>query len=101
VCIAEARMRWPAALPSGMAVPPWASQELEDGRNVGAAVGEAFVREIPMAVDVIRILGAILLPPLGICLAIGLGGRCWLSIPLKLIGCVLGIVHAVRIIARG
>ena len=78
-----------------------ASQELEHGRNVGAAVGEAFVREIPMAVDVIRILGAILLPPLGTLLGVGLGGRCWLSISLKLIGCVPGIVHAVRIIARG
>jgi hypothetical protein len=33
-----------------------AGQELEDGRNVGAAVGEAFVREIHMARDVIRIL---------------------------------------------
>jgi hypothetical protein len=39
-----------------MAASPWGSQELEDGRNVGAAVGEAFVREIPMAMDVIRIL---------------------------------------------
>jgi hypothetical protein len=35
-----------------------AGQELEDGRNVGAAVGEAFVREIPMAMDVIRIVAA-------------------------------------------
>jgi uncharacterized membrane protein YqaE (UPF0057 family) len=78
-----------------------ASQELEDGRNVGAAVGEAFVREIPMAVDVIRILGAILRPPLGTLLGVGLGGRCWRSIPLKSRGCVPGIVHAVRIIARG
>ena len=74
-----------------------ASQELEDGRNVGAAVGEAFVREIPMAVDVIRILGAILLPPLGTLL----GDRLWLSIPLKSLGCVPGTVPAVRIIARG
>jgi hypothetical protein len=60
-----------------------ASQELEDGRNVGAAVGEAFVREIPMAADVIRILGVILLPPLGTVLGVGLGGRLWLSIPLN------------------
>jgi hypothetical protein len=54
-------MRWSsrtaeAALSSAMAASPWASQELEDGRDVGAAVGEAFVREIHMAMDVIRIL---------------------------------------------
>ena len=54
-----------------------------------------------MAVDVIRILGAISLPPLGTLLGVGLGGRCWLSIPLKSLGCVPGTVPAVRIIARG
>jgi uncharacterized membrane protein YqaE (UPF0057 family) len=52
-----------------------------------------------MVIDVIRILAAILLPALGIYLAIGLGGRLWLSIPLTSRDCVRGIVHAVRSIA--
>jgi uncharacterized membrane protein YqaE (UPF0057 family) len=53
-----------------------------------------------MAMDLIRTFGAILRPPLGIVLGVSLGGRLWLSIPLKSLGYVPGIVHAVRIIAR-
>ena len=50
--------------------------------------------------DVVRILLAILLPPLGVFLQVGLGLQFWLNILLTLLGYVPGIVHAVWIIAR-
>ena len=50
--------------------------------------------------DLIRILLAISLPPLGVLLQVGLGGQFWLNIPLTLLGYILGIVHAVWIIAH-
>ena len=53
-----------------------------------------------MAMDVIRIICAILLPPLGVFLQVGFGGHFWLNILLTLLGYIPGIVHAVWIIAR-
>lgn len=50
--------------------------------------------------DLIKILIAILLPPLGVFLEVGLGKHFWLNILLTLLGYIPGIVHAVYIIAR-
>ncbi len=50
--------------------------------------------------DLIRVLLAILLPPLGVFLQIGLGLQFWINILLTLLGYVPGIVHAIWIIAR-
>jgi uncharacterized membrane protein YqaE (UPF0057 family) len=50
--------------------------------------------------DLVRILLAILLPPLGVLLQVGLRGHFWLNILLTLLGYIPGIVHAVWIIAR-
>ena len=50
--------------------------------------------------DLIRILFAILLPPLGVFLQVGIGGAFWLNILLTLLGYIPGIVHAVWVIAR-
>ncbi|WP_435102588.1 YqaE/Pmp3 family membrane protein [Arhodomonas sp. AD133] len=50
--------------------------------------------------DLIRILLAILLPPLGVLLQVGLGLHFWINILLTLLGYIPGIVHAVWIIAR-
>jgi uncharacterized membrane protein YqaE (UPF0057 family) len=49
--------------------------------------------------DVIRILLAILLPPLGVFLQVGIGLQFWLNVLLTLLGYVPGIIHAVYIIA--
>jgi uncharacterized membrane protein YqaE (UPF0057 family) len=49
--------------------------------------------------DVVRIICAILLPPLGVFLQVGLGGQFWLNVLLTLLGYIPGIVHAVWIIA--
>jgi uncharacterized membrane protein YqaE (UPF0057 family) len=48
--------------------------------------------------DVIRIVLAILLPPLGVFFQVGLGFHFWLNIVLTLCGFIPGIVHALYII---
>jgi uncharacterized membrane protein YqaE (UPF0057 family) len=53
-----------------------------------------------MAMDLIRILLTILLPPLGVFLQVGLGGQFWLNSLLTLLGYIPRIVHPVWIIAR-
>lgn len=50
--------------------------------------------------DLLRIVIAILLPPLGVFLQVGLGPQFWLNILLTLLGYIPGIVHAVWIIAK-
>lgn len=50
--------------------------------------------------DLIRILIAIFIPPLGVFLQEGFGKHFWINIVLTLLGYIPGIVHAVYIIAR-
>lgn len=51
-------------------------------------------------VDIIRILLAIILPPVGVFLQVGLGLQFWLNILLTLCGYVPGIIHAIWVIMR-
>lgn len=50
--------------------------------------------------DILRIILAILLPPLGVFLQVGLTAQFFINILLTLLGYIPGIVHAVWIIAR-
>ncbi|MGB1949945.1 MAG: YqaE/Pmp3 family membrane protein [Marinobacter sp.] len=50
--------------------------------------------------DLLRIMVAILLPPLGVFLQVGIGKHFWINILLTLLGYIPGIVHAVYIIAK-
>ena len=50
--------------------------------------------------EAIRIIIAILLPPLGVFLQVGLGKDFWINILLTLLGYIPGLVHAVWIIAK-
>ena len=50
--------------------------------------------------DVVRILCAIFLPPLGVFLQVGLGMHFWINILLTLLGFVPGIIHAVWVIVK-
>jgi uncharacterized membrane protein YqaE (UPF0057 family) len=68
------------------------------GRRVG--YGVRFLTKGTDFMDLIRILIAILLPPLGVFLQVGFGGAFWLNILLTLCGYIPGIVHAVYIIAK-
>ncbi|WP_366657782.1 YqaE/Pmp3 family membrane protein [Fodinicurvata sp. EGI_FJ10296] len=50
--------------------------------------------------DIVRIIFAILLPPVGVFLQVGIGPQFWINILLTLLGYIPGIVHAVYIIAK-
>ena len=50
--------------------------------------------------SLIRIVLAVLLPPLGVFLTVGFGGQFWLNILLTLLGYFPGVLHAVWIIAK-
>ena len=50
--------------------------------------------------DLMRILLAIILPPLGVFRQVGIGQQFWINILLTLLGYIPGIVHAVWIIAK-
>jgi uncharacterized membrane protein YqaE (UPF0057 family) len=53
-----------------------------------------------LQVDFWRILVAILLPPLGVFLQVGLGKHFWINVLLTILGYIPGIVHAVWVIAK-
>ncbi len=50
--------------------------------------------------DVVRIICAIILPPLGVFLQVGIGLDFWINILLTLLGYIPGIIHAVWVIAK-
>ncbi len=50
--------------------------------------------------NLVRIIIAIILPPLGVFLTVGIQGAFWINIILTLLGYVPGIVHAVWVIAK-
>ncbi|MCL4217000.1 MAG: YqaE/Pmp3 family membrane protein [Candidatus Hydrogenedentes bacterium] len=48
--------------------------------------------------DLVRIILAILLPPLGVFLEVGLGIHFWINIILTIFGYIPGIIHALYVI---
>ena len=50
--------------------------------------------------DLLRIVIAILLPPLGVFLQVGVGAQFWINILLTILGYIPGIIHAVWVIAK-
>lgn len=50
--------------------------------------------------NILRILFAIILPPLGVFLTIGINKNFWLNVLLTILGYLPGIIHAVWIIAK-
>jgi len=50
--------------------------------------------------DIIKIIFAIILPPLGVFLEVGLSGAFWLNILLTILGFIPGIIHAIWVIAK-
>jgi uncharacterized membrane protein YqaE (UPF0057 family) len=49
--------------------------------------------------DLFKILVAVILPPLGVFIEVGLGKHFWLNIVLTLLGFIPGVIHAVYVIA--
>lgn len=50
--------------------------------------------------DILRVLLAILLPPVGVFMQVGLTLHFWINILLTLLGYIPGIIHALFIILR-
>ncbi len=50
--------------------------------------------------DLLRIVIAILLPPLGVFLQVGIGTQFWINVLLTIFGYIPGIIHAVWVIAK-
>lgn len=50
--------------------------------------------------DLVRIILAILLPPLGVFLQVGIGMHFWLNIVLTICGYFPGLIHAIWVIAK-
>jgi len=50
--------------------------------------------------SIVRIIFAIILPPLGVFLTKGVKGAFWLNILLTLLGFLPGVIHAVWVIAK-
>lgn len=48
--------------------------------------------------DILRIIIAIFIPPLGVFLQVGIGAQFWINIVLTLLGYIPGIIHALYII---
>lgn len=55
---------------------------------------------LELTMDIIRLIFAIILPPVGVFLQVGLSGAFWLNILLTLLGYIPGIIHAVYIILK-
>lgn len=50
--------------------------------------------------DIIRIIFAIILPPLGVFLQVGLTKHFWINILLTLLGYIPGVIHALWVILK-
>lgn len=50
--------------------------------------------------ELVKILLAIFLPPVGVFFQVGIGKHFWINIILTLLGFIPGIVHAVWVIAK-
>lgn len=50
--------------------------------------------------ELLKIIFAIILPPLGVFLEVGIGKHFWINIILTILGYIPGIVHAVWVIAK-
>jgi uncharacterized membrane protein YqaE (UPF0057 family) len=50
--------------------------------------------------DLLRIIIAILLPPLGVFLQVGITKHFWINVLLTILGYIPGIIHAVWVITK-
>ena len=50
--------------------------------------------------NLLRIVVAVVLPPLGVFLQVGIGKHFWINILLTVLGYIPGIIHAVWVIAK-
>lgn len=54
----------------------------------------------PTSTDIMRLIFAIILPPVGVAMQVGFTTQFWINLLLTLLGYLPGVIHAVWIIAR-
>ncbi|CAO3453586.1 UPF0057 membrane protein YqaE [Azospirillum argentinense] len=57
-------------------------------------------RERYRGMDIIRIILALLLPPVGVFLQVGFGAQFWINVLLTLLGYIPGMIHALYVIVK-
>ncbi|MEO0406803.1 MAG: YqaE/Pmp3 family membrane protein [Cyanobacteria bacterium P01_A01_bin.135] len=50
--------------------------------------------------DIIRLIFAVILPPVGVFMQVGLTAQFWINVLLTLLGYIPGIIHAVWVILK-
>ena len=50
--------------------------------------------------ELLKIIIAVILPPLGVFMQVGIGKHFWLNIILTILGYLPGIIHAIWVIAK-
>lgn len=50
--------------------------------------------------SILRIILAVILPPLGVFMTVGIGSSFWINILLTILGYIPGIIHAIWVIAK-
>jgi uncharacterized membrane protein YqaE (UPF0057 family) len=58
------------------------------------------VKKDSLGSDLLKILLAVFLPPLGVFFEVGLGKQFWINVLLTLFGFIPGIIHATYVIAK-
>jgi uncharacterized membrane protein YqaE (UPF0057 family) len=58
------------------------------------------LRKVIKIMELLKIILAIVLPPLGVFLQVGIGKHFWINILLTFLGYIPGIVHAIWVIAK-
>ena len=53
----------------------------------------------PTSTDIVRLIFAIILPPVGVAMQVGFATQFWINLLLTLLGYLPGVIHAVWIIA--
>jgi uncharacterized membrane protein YqaE (UPF0057 family) len=82
-------------------VSPQAVRHRWNGFRTLSRGGPALIaRAQEVIVDLIRVLFAVLLPPLGVFMQERLGKRFWINVLLTMLGYIPGIIHAVYVIMR-
>ncbi len=54
----------------------------------------------PTSTDIVRLILAIILPPVGVAMQVGFTTQFWINLLLTLLGYLPGVIHAVWSIAR-
>ena len=64
------------------------------------AMEPATLMAVLPCMDIIRIILALLLPPVGVFLQVGFGAQFWINVILTILGYIPGIIHALYVIVK-